>query len=61
VLFFAARVGEAEVNKLDFVFFHHLHHVGNGLVGHQGSPGFLVGWKSVIACAANAQGKAEEI
>jgi hypothetical protein len=31
MLFFATGVGEAEVNELDFVFLHHLHHVGNGL------------------------------
>jgi len=37
VLLFAAGVGEAEVNKLDFVFLHHLDHVCDGL-GHQISP-----------------------
>jgi hypothetical protein len=31
VLFLAAGVGEAEVDELDFVVLHHLHHVGNGL------------------------------
>jgi hypothetical protein len=31
VLFLAAGVGEAEVDELDFVLLHHLHHVGNGL------------------------------
>jgi hypothetical protein len=34
VLLLATGIGETEVNKLDFVFFHHLHHVCNGL-GHQ--------------------------
>ena len=34
VLLFTTGVGEAEINKLDFVFFHHLHHVCDGL-GHQ--------------------------
>jgi hypothetical protein len=28
VLLLAAGVGEAEVDELDFVFLHHLHHVG---------------------------------
>ena len=43
VLLLAAGVGEAEVDELDFVFLHHLHHVGNGLC-HQGSPsGFAMG------------------
>jgi len=31
VLFLAAGVGEAEVDELDFVLLHHLHHVGDGL------------------------------
>jgi hypothetical protein len=31
VLFLAAGVGEAEVDELDFVVLHHLHHVGNCL------------------------------
>jgi hypothetical protein len=31
VLFLAAGVGEAEVDELDFVLLHHLHHVGNCL------------------------------
>ena len=31
VLLLAAGVGEAEVDELDFVLLHHLHHVGNGL------------------------------
>jgi hypothetical protein len=31
VLFFAASVGEAEVNEFDFAFFHHFHDVGDGL------------------------------
>ena len=35
MVFFAAGIGEAEVDKFDFVLFHHLHHVGNGLAGHQ--------------------------
>jgi len=35
VLFLATGVGETEVDELDFVFLHHLHHVGDGL-GHQG-------------------------
>jgi hypothetical protein len=34
VLPFATGIGETEVNKLDFVLFHHLHHVCDGL-GHQ--------------------------
>jgi hypothetical protein len=34
VLFFATGIGETEVNELDFVVFHHLHHVCDGL-GHQ--------------------------
>jgi hypothetical protein len=34
VLFLAAGVGEAEVDELDFVVLHHLHHVGNCL-GHR--------------------------
>ena len=34
VLLFAAGIGETEVNKFDFVLFHHLHHVCDGL-GHQ--------------------------
>ncbi len=34
VLFLATGVGEAEIDELDFVFLHHLHHVGDGL-GHQ--------------------------
>jgi hypothetical protein len=34
VLFFASGIGETEVNKLDFVVFHHVHDVGDGL-GHQ--------------------------
>ena len=37
VLPLATGIGEAEVNKLDFVVFHHLHHVCDGL-GHQKSP-----------------------
>ena len=32
VLLLAAGVGEAEVDELDFVLLHHLHHVGDGLV-----------------------------
>ena len=40
VLLFAAGIGEAEVYKLDFVFFHHFHHVCDGLC-HQI---LLVGW-----------------
>jgi hypothetical protein len=35
VLFFAAGIGEAEVDELDFVLRHHLHHVGDGLGSHQ--------------------------
>lgn len=35
VLFFATGVSEAEVNELNFVVLHDLHHVGDGLVGHQ--------------------------
>ena len=35
VVLFAAGVGKTEVNELDFVVLHHLHHVGDGLVGHQ--------------------------
>jgi len=31
VLLFASGIGETEVNKLDFVLFHHLHHVCDGL------------------------------
>jgi hypothetical protein len=31
VLFFATGIGEAEVNKLDFIVLHHLHHVCDGL------------------------------
>jgi hypothetical protein len=31
VLLFATGIGEAEVNKFDFVVFHHLHHVCDGL------------------------------
>ncbi|MNT65016.1 hypothetical protein D3C72_2029640 [compost metagenome] len=34
VLFLATGVGKTEVNELDFVLLHHLHHVCNGL-GHQ--------------------------
>jgi hypothetical protein len=34
VLPFATGIGETEVNELDFVLFHHLHHVCDGL-GHQ--------------------------
>jgi hypothetical protein len=34
VLLLATGIGETEINKLDFVFFHHLHHVCDGL-GHQ--------------------------
>jgi hypothetical protein len=34
VLFLATGVGKAEVNKLDFVVFHHFHDVCDGL-GHQ--------------------------
>ena len=34
VLLFTTGIGETKVDKLDFVFFHHLHHVGDGL-GHQ--------------------------
>jgi hypothetical protein len=41
VLFFSAGVGEAEVNELDFVLLHHLHHVCDAL-GHQGSPNWMV-------------------
>jgi hypothetical protein len=48
VLFFSAGVGEAEVDKLDFVLLHHLHHVCDGLGCHQVSPGWMVvenlGW-----------------
>ena len=33
VVLFATGIGEAEVDKLDLVFLHHLHHVCNGL-GH---------------------------
>ena len=40
VLLFAAGVREAEVNKFDFVLFHHFHDVGDGLC-HQI---LLVGW-----------------
>ncbi len=32
VLLFAAGVGKTEVNELDFVVLHHLHHVGDGLL-----------------------------
>jgi hypothetical protein len=39
VLFLAAGVGEAEVDELDFVVLHHLHHVCDGLGCHQ----FLLG------------------
>ena len=42
VLFFSAGVGEAEVDKLDFVLLHHLHHVCDGLGCHQVSPGWMV-------------------
>ena len=35
VLLLAAGVGETEVDELDFVFLHHLHHVGDGLGCHQ--------------------------
>jgi hypothetical protein len=31
VLLFATGIGEAEVNKFDFVVLHHLHHVCDGL------------------------------
>jgi hypothetical protein len=31
VLLFATGIGEAEVNKLDFIVLHHLHHVCDGL------------------------------
>jgi hypothetical protein len=31
VLFLAPRVGEAEVDELDFALLHHVHHVGDGL------------------------------
>jgi hypothetical protein len=31
VLLFATGIGEAEVNKFDFVVFHHLHYVCDGL------------------------------
>ena len=34
VLLFATGIGKTEVNELDFVLLHHLHHVCNGL-GHQ--------------------------
>jgi hypothetical protein len=34
VLPLATGIGETEVNELDFVLFHHLHHVCDGL-GHQ--------------------------
>jgi hypothetical protein len=34
VLLFTPGIGETEVNKLDLVLFHHLHHVCDGL-GHQ--------------------------
>jgi hypothetical protein len=34
VLLLATGIGETEVNELDFVFLHHLHHVCDGL-GHQ--------------------------
>ena len=34
VLLFATGIGETEVDELDFVVFHHLHHVCDGL-GHQ--------------------------
>jgi hypothetical protein len=37
VLLLAAGIGETEINELDFVFFHHSHHVGDGLC-HQESP-----------------------
>jgi hypothetical protein len=37
VLFLATGIGETEVNELDFVFLHQLHHVGDGL-GHQRAP-----------------------
>ena len=41
VLFLAAGVGEAEVDELDFVLLHHLHHVCDGLGCHQVSPGWM--------------------
>jgi hypothetical protein len=31
VLLLAAGIGKTEINELDFVVFHHLHHVGDGL------------------------------
>jgi hypothetical protein len=34
VLLLTTGIGETEVNKLDFVFFHHIHHICDGL-GHQ--------------------------
>ena len=34
VLLLATGIGKTEVNELDFVFLHHLHHICNGL-GHQ--------------------------
>src|SRR6185369_15931936 len=49
VLFFSAGVGETEVDELDFVFLHHLHHVCDALGCHQLSPGWMVvenlGWE----------------
>jgi hypothetical protein len=42
VLLLATGIGEAKVDELDVVFFHHVHHVCDGL-GHQCSP-VLDGW-----------------
>ena len=52
VLLLAAGVGKTEVNELDLVVLHHLHHVGNSLC-HLGSPSARIGgfggcWVSTI-------------
>ncbi len=58
VLFLATGIGETEVNELDFVFLHQLHHVGDGL-GHQRAPnlfGDLPGRRTGRPCQAVCQG-----